>query len=412
MRRGALYCWAVLFWGVGLASGQAPTPPTLPALPAQAAHGAKAEEAEEHEPEPPPRVERVWFRGDYLLWWVRDSRFPVLLTRGDPYDARPGALGMPGTVPLFGGNVSNSDHSGGRFTLGYWLDDDQAVGVEAGYFFLGERSAGMRAGGNNQGGYPVVSRPFFDVLANREDASLVAYPGLISGTAAVSASSFLQGAEANASAAGWRGDLGRLDFLAGFRYLQLIEDLGITEDTQVNAAAPVFKGHAIHVADQFTARNAFYGAQLGARYQFCHGGWSLEVLAKLGLGDSHQSMDIHGLTANTPAGQIPLPVPGGLLALASNSGHFTRDTFAVAPEVGVNLAYQINQYVRVRAGYSFLYWSDVVRPGDQIDRGVNVNAVPTSLTYGVPAGPARPAFAFHSTDFWAQGVNFGLEVRF
>jgi len=25
---------------------------------------------------------------------------------------------------------------------------------------------------------------------------------------------------------------------------------------------------------------------------------------------------------------------------------------------------------------------------------------------------ARPAFAFHNTDYWAHGVNFGLELRY
>jgi hypothetical protein len=383
---------AVLLWGCGLAHGQAP--------------------AEEHEPEPPPQTTRVWARGEYLLWWIRDSHVPVLLTSGAATDARPGALGMPGTLPLFGGDVNNQVRAGGRFILGAWLDEDQETGIEASYLFLGERTVGTRAGGPGGVGSPVIARPFFDVLANREDASLISYPGLIGGTAVVSSSSFLQGAETNISTKWWCGEQWRLDVLAGLRYLQLIEDLGITEDTQVSATSPAFAGNAIHVADHFTARNAFYGAQFGTRFQFRRGSWSLEVLSKVGLGDSHQSVDIHGQTANTPAGQPAFPVPGGLLALASNGGHFHQDTFAVVPEVGVNLGYQINRYVRIFTGYSFLYWSDVARPGDQIDRGINVNAVPASRTFGVAAVPARPAFAFHGSDFWAQGVNFGLEVRY
>jgi hypothetical protein len=27
-------------------------------------------------------------------------------------------------------------------------------------------------------------------------------------------------------------------------------------------------------------------------------------------------------------------------------------------------------------------------------------------------GPARPAFGFRETDFWAHGVNFGLEFKY
>jgi hypothetical protein len=51
---------------------------------------------------------------------------------------------------------------------------------------------------------------------------------------------------------------------------------------------------------------------------------------------------------------------------------------------------------------------------DQIDRGINPVQAP-AIT-GVPnaplIGPARPAPLFNTTDFWAQGMNFGLEVRY
>jgi putative beta barrel porin BBP7 len=38
--------------------------------------------------------------------------------------------------------------------------------------------------------------------------------------------------------------------------------------------------------------------------------------------------------------------------------------------------------------------------------------VPTTGNVGPPVGPIRPAFTSKDTDFWAQGVNFGLELRF
>jgi hypothetical protein len=52
--------------------------------------------------------------------------------------------------------------------------------------------------------------------------------------------------------------------------------------------------------------------------------------------------------------------------------------------------------VTLFAAYDFLYLSEVVRPGDQIDH----NLVPSPLPI------------FNRTDFWAQGVSFGLEVKF
>ena len=51
---------------------------------------------------------------------------------------------------------------------------------------------------------------------------------------------------------------------------------------------------------------------------------------------------------------------------------------------------------------------DVLRPGDQIDRTIN----PTQAAGGVLVGPPRPAPLFNTTDFWAHGVNAGLELSF
>ena len=58
-------------------------------------------------------------------------------------------------------------------------------------------------------------------------------------------------------------------------------------------------------------------------------------------------------------------------------------------------------------GYSFIYWSDVARAGDQIDFAIN----PTQIT-GTLTGPARPEFLFDTTGFMAQGLHFGLEYNF
>jgi hypothetical protein len=63
-------------------------------------------------------------------------------------------------------------------------------------------------------------------------------------------------------------------------------------------------------------------------------------------------------------------------------------------------------------GYSFLYLSSVVRPGDQIDRVLNVTRIPNFVPGAVPSGPLRPMPLIHDTDFWAQGINFGVEFRF
>jgi len=82
----------------------------------------------------------------------------------------------------------------------------------------------------------------------------------------------------------------------------------------------------------------------------------------------------------------------------------------VVPEVGVQLSVRITDWVYATVGYSFLYLSDVARPGDQVDRNVNVQPVPAGVPALIP--PAAPPPTFRSTNFWAQGLDIGLRFSF
>jgi hypothetical protein len=99
------------------------------------------------------------------------------------------------------------------------------------------------------------------------------------------------------------------------------------------------------------------------------------------------------------------------LAQASNIGRYNQNQFCVVPELGANVGYQLTPRLRLICGYTFIYWSRVARAGDQIDFNVNGSQLPNS---GIaPTGDTRhPAFAFQQTDFWAQGINAGLDYRF
>jgi hypothetical protein len=60
-----------------------------------------------------------------------------------------------------------------------------------------------------------------------------------------------------------------------------------------------------------------------------------------------------------------------------------------------------------------MYWSQVVRPGSQIDRNINLSqSVILGNTNGILTGPASPMPLFNRTDFWAQGLSVGFELRF
>src|SRR5262249_10836848 len=158
--------------------------------------------------------------------------------------------------------------------------------------------------------------------------------------------------------------------------------------------------------------NNFYGAQCGFRAEVRRERLYAELVGKVALGDSHLEGDTAGATAIALPNSPPTVINRGLLALPSNSGRYTSDTFAVIPEVNLNVGFRFTERLRAFVGYTFLYWSSVTRPGNQIDRGLNLTQVPTSQLFGTVAGPVRPLFPLATTDFWAQGLSFGLEVRY
>jgi hypothetical protein len=100
---------------------------------------------------------------------------------------------------------------------------------------------------------------------------------------------------------------------------------------------------------------------------------------------------------------------GGLLAQRSNIGRHTTDDFAVVPQLGITLGYHVTPRLSLTLGYTFFYWSVVARPGEQIDLDVNPDLLPPER---VPfQGALRPRFIYEGTDYWAQGLNLGLDYR-
>jgi hypothetical protein len=336
-----------------------------------------------------------------------------------------GALGGRNTTILFGNSGLDTDtRSGGRFTAGYWLDSCAETAVEGSFFFLGERTPRFAVASSS--GFPVLARPFVNANTMRQDVQLTAFPGQARDSITVETPSRLWGAEADLRCKLCCGCNYRVDLLGGFRYADLDEGLHITENATSEVpftsetGVPFPAGTNVVVSDRFDTHNQFYGGQVGLDAELRRGRWSLDLRSKVALGDMHEVVNINGNQLLTgPRGVPQQTFPGGLLALSSNSGRHERDRFAVVPEVGFTLGYQLTDRVRVSAGYTFLYLSNVVRPGDQIDPVLDPRRIPNFVHLN-PAeaphpgfvNPARPLFAFRETDFWAQGVNFSLEFRF
>jgi hypothetical protein len=268
-------------------------------------------------------------------------------------------------------------------------------------------------------GNPILARPFYDVVQGVESSSLIAYPNVIQGTISAEYVTSLQGAGVRAMYNLACGDgcgtscithcpvhTGyRFDMLLGYRFLRLDDRLDIVEDeTSLQTANP----GSFLIRDHFETENQFNGVDFGTQLNFCKGCFTLDLLSKVALGNTRSVINIDGSTIITQNAQSQA-YNGGLLAQRTNIGTYEADEFAVVPELGVNLGYQVNGCWRVTAGYTFIYWSRVARAGDQIDRDVNTGLL-------APEDPEvtthlRPEFNLTYDHFWAQGLNVGLEGR-
>jgi hypothetical protein len=346
---------------------------------------------------PPPAASAFWIEADYLLWTVKGDKLPALVSTGN--------LGAPGTVVLFGDAAVNERwRSGGQIKAGYWLDPQHSWGIEGSFFGLQDASTGFNAASN---GNPVLARPFFNVVTGLQDSQLVAAPALGgSGQIAINETSRLWGAgftfrkEICASCAG------RVSALVGYRYLHASDDLSIVTNQQGNTLA--LGAFTASVTDQFGTANNFSGLDLGLTGESRYGAWTFEWLGKVAVGANYSNAQINGATTVAAGGGAAVVSPGGLLALPSNMGNFSQTRFAFVPEVALKLGYQVTSQLRIHAGYDFLFWSHVVRPGNVIDTGIN----PTQLPPGTLVGASRPAPRLEGSDFWAQGLNLGAVFSF
>jgi hypothetical protein len=343
----------------------------------------------------------------------------------------PGSLGNGG-VPLTRNSLDEGAMSGARFSLGYWLDEEQTLGVEVGGFFLPRQSRTI-AFASDMGGNPVLAFRFLDPPVggvSSEDAFTAAVPGIVSagppqigpysGGVGLTTSTRLWGLEANVPCQAWQCDCVRWQLLAGVRYLDLDESLDLFFERQAipgSGAMVFFQGtpfpdpSAVSATDSFRTRNQFYGAQVGATGEMNFGRLFFSFGGKLAVGDLHESLSIAGASTLSQPGSPNITVPGGLFASPSNIGRYTRDEFSVMPEVKLSIGCQVTDSIRLFLGYNLLYLNRVARPGSQFDQIVDTGAtvIDPGFTGATTTFP-RPIFG--ETSFWAQGLDFGVQFSY
>ena len=393
----------------------------------------------------------LWVRGEYLAWWADGMYVPPLVVRGEVGDN--GTPNDPtddffnNAFVVFGNqDVLDGVRSGARVRVGYWLDDYGQTAIEGEYFGFGQVSESFIDGGD--GTSPIVGRPFIDASTGLNAVEDVSFPGIM-GTVSVNIDSTFQSAGVGirrnlccvsgntccgdpvtcGSRVGGCGVSGcgsgvsegpcatlfgkgtrHTDVYFGFRWAQLQEGLPIQELLEVIAPS-VDVGTTFDVNDAFSTNNEFVGGELGFLWDWEYRRWSLELLSKLGIGSTRQRVSINGFTTRTEPGESPETRSGGLLAQDSNIGDYERNELSVLPQLGMTLGYKLTERLKLTGGYTFVYWSNVVRPGEQIDLEVNPGNLPFANPPDPDGLPARPQFSFHQTDFWAHGLSAGLEYQ-
>jgi hypothetical protein len=344
-------------------------------------------------------------------------------------------IAISGIGQIGGKNFPYDESPGGRVTVGTWLDVPHQMGIEASGFILARNQISETLA-SDPNGSPAIIRPFVRPLPGQpgppvQDSFAVSEPGHFSGSIGVSNESRLWGAEVNLV----RNLVADCDFeaemLVGFRYIDLDENLNIHQTSQV-LSLPGYRfpglgidpatgfparsgvGSILTLSDQFAARNSLFLGQFGARSSIRRGPISVDVMCKVGFGPNWQQVRIDGTSELTNAGET-LVASGGLLALArTNIGRSWQTWFAVAPEIGAQVGWDLTSNVKVHLGYNFLYINSVARPGDQVNTVINTQFVPSSGDFrpNDPTALLEPSLQFRRTEYWVHGINAGVMLRY
>jgi hypothetical protein len=371
--------------------------------------------------------EHWWVDAEYLLWWLKSGPLPQPLLQTGTIDVDGNVV--PGDV--LGGN-STLDYgraSGVRIGGGGWLGERHIWGLEASGFVLEQKTV-RSSFASDANGNPLLIRPINDALNDfGPEAVFVAAPDTFSGSFSLSSSSRLWGTEANVLRNLYASPRFRADLLLGFRYLDLEENLNLVQQTQALAGGELFFlndptnpnppiVNALSIFDGFHTRNQVYAGQIGLRFEGHAGSAFFRVTTKVGFGPNHETVTIAGSTTATLMDPNTLAVStqtatGGLLALpGTNIGKSTDNPFVIVPQVDLRVGWQATSRLQLYFGYDFLYINDVVRPGSQVNLNVNTGLVPSSSNFNTGVGPNEPSRLTKKDEFWAQGINFGIEFRY
>jgi hypothetical protein len=343
---------------------------------------------------------------EYINWWLSGMKVPALVTTSPATVPRAdaGVLGHADTTVLFGDEPLNDDGQAGiRFSLGFSLNPCGPRTLMVDYFSTGRAHESFSG---SDADYSVLARPYYDVTIPGESVETVVYPGYASGSISVEATTEFQGLELLVKRSLFEDCRTSADLIWGYRWMSLDDQLTISHSRELLQQGVA--GQRFDLMDDFLTENNFHGGEVGLKVKrILSPRWSLDVLGKLAIGGVHSEVVIDGSGVFTDPGGGTFDV-NGLLAQPSNIGTYEKNSLATGTELGFTLRRAFRPHLDVTIGYTFLYWSNVARAGEQIDRNVDTNQPPA------PGGPDPkfPEFNFISSDFLAQGLSVGLEYEY
>lgn len=341
---------------------------------------------------------------EYLILWYKSHRHPVLATLGDPNDPIPGALGQPGTVILHGDRTGPGASNALRVTYAWWLVDPEIISIDTSFMIMEQRQLIFTAASDDLGN-PTISRPFFNVTGNTQDADPRSLPFVQRGAINDSFLTRLMGAEANFkyNVTGRPCDEGlALMLFTGPRWIRLDERYQSNDFSQ---DLPAGTAESRTFSDRVTCYNNFIGGQVGGALRWRWDRLSLDLIGKLAVGANYQTINAAGTVTQTEDLTGFTTVSNeGLYVQSTNAGVHHAHQVSIVPEFSLTVGFFLTDNFRFSVGGGFWNMSNVVRPGAVLDNRIDLQAP------GIPT--TSPARRFTQTDFWTEWVSFGFEFLY
>jgi hypothetical protein len=386
---------------------------------------------------------QLWARGEYVAWVVGTGKLVDMAKEAYNSQLFNSLLAAAGkNFKDVGQTLLGDERTGVRFTLGAWIDSDQAIGVEAGLLYFNRGSLVLSMGNNDRSPLANIipnsdiilqrERTFDPTFQNVDHTVLVALLLNRLGVPAIDANRRevivpignrdLINASMQFDIAAktfcmfdllgraqlFDSDCCRVDGLLGYRHLSCSDNLGI--QTQVETlAAPLLAGTQLSSVDQIRAYNYYDGALVGIDLAYNCGPWTLTARPTATIAQLNAIVRREAATFVTfPEGRFGV-IQGGAFMSGATLNDLATTTCTVISELDLSAARQCGEHLRLFCGTSFIYLPQVAYAPAQLQLGIDPNRALASRP-GFPQLPTPTSPELHSG--FAITISAGFEIRF